>query len=245
MKRAASLVVVLAAALAAEAGDFSVAPVRMELGGAARTGTFTIRNDGKEPLSFQVQGMAWTQDAEGRDRFTDAADLVYFPRLVTVDPGQDAVVRVGVRQPLVDTEKTYRLFVEELPNPDAQPGGGSQVRVLVRFGPPIFVRPAKPQARLEVDDLRYESAAVHFALRNSGNEHQLVEAIRLHGQGEGGRPVFTALLSDRYLLAGTVKRYASPLTREQCLGLRRLVVEVKTDKASLQRDLEARATPCP
>lgn len=241
----AALAVLGFAAGAASAGDFSVNPVRMELGASARTGVFTIRNDGKDRLSFQVQGMAWTQDAQGRDVYAEGGDLVYFPRLVSVEPGQEAVVRVGVRQPLVPTEKTYRLFVEELPPADAAPLAGSQVRVLVRFGPPIFVKPAQAQDRLEVENLRVEGGEVRLALRNAGNQHQVVDSIRLKGNDGRGGEVFATTLADRYLLAGTVKEYAATLTREQCRALARVSAEAKTDKTLAQRQLEVRATACP
>ena len=234
----------LAASMAAGAGEFSVHPVRMELGAAARTGVFTIRNEGKERLSFQIQGIDWTQDAEGRDRYTEATDLVYFPRLVAVDGGQEAVVRVGIRQPLVQVEKTYRLFIEELPTPATQPAPGTQVRVLIRFGPPIFVKPLQPVDRIDVEGVRVAAGAVQLTLRNTGNQHQLVESIQLTGHDGGGQRVYTMTLADRYLLAGTAKNYSAAITREQCLAIRRLVTEIKTDKTLAQRQIETQPSMC-
>jgi len=236
----------LAAVLCAPslAGEFSVAPVRMELGAAARTGVFTVRNEGRERLSFQVSAMQWTQDAQGRDQYTDTTDIVYFPRILSIEGGQEALVRVGIKQPLVQTEKTYRVFIEELPVGANATAPGTQVRVLVRFAPPIFVKPVKAEDRLDVERLQVTGGAVRLTLRNSGNQHQMVEAIRLQGRSAAGGNVYSMTLAERYLLAGTTKDYTAPLTREQCLAMASIATEVKTDKAAAQRQVDVNPAMC-
>jgi len=241
-----STVLAFAAALcqSSMASEFSVAPVRMELGSSARTGVFTVRNEGKDRLSFQVSAMQWTQDAEGRDQYTDTADLIYFPRILSIEAGQEALVRVGVKQPLVQTEKTYRVFIEELPGASSAPTPGTQVRVLVRFAPPIFIKPPKVEDRLAVEQLQVTGGTIRFAVHNGGNQHQLVETIRLQGQGARGDSVYSMTLADRYLLAGTTRNYTASVPREQCLAMARLVTEVKTDKSLAQRQVDVTAAMC-
>lgn len=227
------------------AGDFTVSPIRMELGAAMRTGAFTVRNEGKEPLAMQVRGMSWTQDDKGQDQYEDARDLVYFPRVLSVGAGQEAVIRVGIRQPPPDTEKTYRLFIEELPAVGGdERAKGPALSFLVRFGAPVFVKPARVVDRLEFEDLELRRGQVGFALHNAGTQHQLVENILLKGMGEDGKELFAVTLTDRYLLAGTRKQYRAPVPKDICARLATVRVEVRTDQARADGQIPVGSTNC-
>ena len=53
--RALACSMALASAAAAWAQGFSVMPMRVELGGAVRSGAVTLRNDDPAPKSFSIQ----------------------------------------------------------------------------------------------------------------------------------------------------------------------------------------------
>lgn len=244
-------ILVLGAALlhapAARAGEFTVNPIRMELGGQAKTGAFVIRNDGKEKLSFQLRGMSWTQDGAGQDHYEDAADLVFFPRILVIDSEKEAIVRIGVRETVVPVERTYRLFIEELPQPPSSAASapkGAALTVLIRFGAPIFVRPVHPQNKLEIDRFELSGGSVRLTVRNSGNQHQLVEGINLKGLGPRAESLYATTLADRYLLAGTVKQYTAAIPKATCETLASLVAEIKTDKAQASGQIQAGRPMC-
>lgn len=227
------------------AGEFTVDPIRLELGAAARSGVVSVRNDGKEKLSFQLEGMEWTQDGAGKDQYTDSPDLIFFPKILTVEPGHEGVIRVGVKNAVVPAEKTYRLFIDELPGPPKKADGpGAQINVLIRFGAPIFVGPVKPQDGLEIEGLSLTKGTFSFSARNTGNRHQLVQGIQLIGVDAGGNKVYALSLTDRYLLAGTVKAYSAVISTEQCSKMSSLEVEVKTDRATAKRKLDVTRSLC-
>jgi fimbrial chaperone protein len=228
----------------AAAGEFSVNPIRLEMGASARSGSMTVKNEGSVPLRFQLQAMEWTQDAEGKDQYLETRDLIFFPKLMTVEPGQDAVVRVGVRNPVVPAEKTFRLFIEELPSANPPAGKGPQVNVVIRFGAPIFVAPIKSQDGLELEGLAVERGEIKLSARNTGNRHQMVQGIQLRGTDAAGAQVYTLTLADRYLLAGTTKSYTAAISPEQCRRIAALEVELKTDKLSAQRKLSVDPAAC-
>src|SRR4051812_3587352 len=81
----------------AAAGEFTVNPILLELGAAARSGAITVRNDGKVPLSFQLQAMEWAQDTGGKDQYLETRDLIFYPKILTIEPGKEGLVRVGTR----------------------------------------------------------------------------------------------------------------------------------------------------
>jgi len=233
-------------ALAAAGGEFAVHPMRLELGGAIRSSALTVRNDDSVPLSFQVRGMDWSQDDDGQDRYQDAADLIYFPRQLTVAPGQEAVVRVGLRQGLVPVEKAYRLFIEEVAPPAAAPVAGQppRIRVMVRFGAPVFVKPAQPVQQLQLDELSLQDGQAHWRLRNAGNQHEVFERVALRGLDAAGGEAFATQLAERYFLAGGTRRFAVAIPPQACARLARLTLEIKTDKSEVRRQIDLGTPSC-
>ncbi len=233
---------------AAQAGNFTIQPMRLELGGGARSAALTVRNDERQAQSFSVRARAWRQDDQGQDHYEDTADLVYFPRLLTVEPGQDAVVRIGVRQGEGEgaVERSYRLFVEELPPAGAlQAGSGAQVRMLVRFGAPVFVRPLKPRRELSIEDLALEGGQVRWILRNAGNQHERVEQMSLRGLAADGAQRFAHPIEARYLLAGRQRRFSIELPAGACRQLARIELSVRTSHSTQDGLLDLPAPACP
>jgi fimbrial chaperone protein len=248
---AASLKPIFLAGLAAlwcacaSAGEFVVNPIRLELGSSTRSGVITVRNESKDKLSFQMQAMEWTQDAQGQDVYVETQELIFFPKLMTVAAGEESVIRIGARMPVTPREKTYRLFIEELPGAAAAATIGPQLTVLIRFGAPIFVKPVKAEDRLDLESVEMAGGELSLTARNTGNQHQLVEGIHLKGTDSGGREVYALTLADRYLLAGTRKRYTTTVPRDQCARITQLSIEFKTDKATQGSKLAVGRGMCP
>lgn len=236
----------LLASLPAAAGEFSIKPIRIELGAAIRSAVITVTNESQDKLSFQLQAMEWTQDKMGKDEYRDTNDLVFFPKIMTVDPGQEGVIRVGAKNAIVPTERTYRLFIEELPGipKGTTPQSGAQINVLIRFGAPIFVTPPQTRDGLEIESLSLVNGVLTIAARNSGNRHQLVQGINLKGLDGKGEEVYTLTLADRYLLAGTAKSYTTTIDGDRCSRIADLAIEFRTDKLSVKRKLEVTRAMC-
>lgn len=228
-------------------GEFAVNPIRLDLGPAAKSGAITVRNDGKAKLSFQMQGMEWTQDSAGKDQYADSRDLIFFPRIMTIEPGQEGLIRVGVRAPLVAAEKAYRLFIEELPGPpDTAPSqvSSAQINVLIRFGAPVFVAPVKPEDSAEIGTIDLAKGVLTFAVKNTGNRHHIIQGIQLTGVDALGKEIYSVTLSDRYLLAGVSKSFSTVVPQEQCIKLNGLNVALKTDKLNTTRKFDFNRAQC-
>jgi fimbrial chaperone protein len=228
------------------AGEFSVNPIRVELGLAARSAAITVTNEGNEKLSFQLQAMEWSQDAAGKDQYKEAKDLIFFPKLMSVEPGQEAVIRMGLKGAPSSTERTYRLFIEELPGPRKAPQGpGAQINVLIRFGVPIFAAAIKPQDGLAIEEFELKNGIIGLSVANTGNRHHEIKSVHLKGADSAGRTVYGLEIADRYILTGTRKSYTTALTAEQCQRIAVLGIEFKTDKLSETRELNVTRVMCP
>lgn len=248
--RKAKAAVALCALLAAGAlqAQFAVSPIRLDLGPQARSGAITVRNEGKDRISFQMQAMEWRQDAEGKDQYEESKDLVYFPKIMTVEAGQEGVVRVGVKNPIVPSEKAYRVFIEQLHDtqPELKPGqrGSAQVNVLIRFGAPVFVAPLQPRDTAEFTALSLAKGVLTLGVKNTGNRHQVVQGIEIKGLDARGQEVYALTLADRYLLAGTSKTFTASIPPAQCGKIAGLAIELKTDKLGLSNKLDVERGMC-
>src|SRR6266513_6406857 len=144
-KSFAQAVVVLGLVLQAgtlAASAFQVTPVRVTFSGPSST-LLTLKNESDQPLRFQISSFVWSQDPKGAMQLGPTEDIVFFPALLSLNPGEERKVRVAATVAATDVEKTYRIFFEELPPLVKPENAGAQVRILTKMGIPIFVSPGK------------------------------------------------------------------------------------------------------
>lgn len=230
----------LAIPAAALAGNFGVSPIRLDLDRNARTGAVTVTNDDPDkPLQAQIKLFAWSQDGEGKDSYEESNDLTFFPRLMTLPPQEQRLVRAGIRVPATDREKAYRLFIEEIPEPRKPEQQGTQIAVKVRFGVPVFVKPMKEEPQGEIEKIEISKGAVAVTVKNTGNTHFVIQSVSLKA-GD----LFAKEISGWYLLAGAARSHSAAIPADVCRKLGKLDVTVKTDRLELSRSTEMNKAMC-
>jgi fimbrial chaperone protein len=242
------LILLLAALapVAAAAGEYSVSPMRIFLDREAASSVVTIINSGTDRTTFQVAAMEWTQDADGRDRYAQTTDVIFFPKILTLQPGESRVVRVGVQAFPAKTERTFRLFIEPLPAPAQEPlPPGAHISVNLRFALPVFVKPAVRAAAGEIDVAAVRKGVLALTLRNTGNEHlRLDDGVAVIGHDAQGNDVFTERLDSRYLLAGMSRQLSLTLPKGACPRLSTLEITARAEQFTLSRKLDVDRTSC-
>jgi fimbrial chaperone protein len=239
----AAVVAALAWALApgrARAADLQINPVLVTLAPGEKSALVALRNGGAETARFEVKLYAWEQTAAGEMKLAPTGDLVAFPALLTIPPGETRNLRVGATAGFGPVERAYRLFVEELP-PPPRPQGSPGVQVLSRIGIPVFLAPPRAEERVAVEGLRAQGGQVRFSLANRGNVHVRPSAVKVVGRDEAGAAVLERSLDAWYVLPGGERAYAVELPAEDCRRLRALAVEVLLPHGPLRA--EAAATP--
>jgi fimbrial chaperone protein len=226
------------------AATFRVSPVRLSLTASGTSGLLTLSNDSSETLRFQLTAFGWGQGPGGEMELAPTEEIILFPRLLTLEAGKERKIRVGASVPFAASEKTYRVFVEEIPSADRPDASGSGVRVLTRMGIPIFLRPPKPRAEGAIEKPGVEDGRLRFAIRNSGNVHLMLETVGLRGIGAAGETVLDQQLEGWYVLAGGVRQYDLPLPLEQCGRVRSLRIEARTETGTLSDLLDVRPGAC-
>ena len=217
------------------AGDFSINPIRIFLSKDRKADVVTVRNNGTVPLQFEIRPREWTQAPSGEDVYVDTRDLLVFPRLMVLKGGEDRDIRIGMRIPPGATEKTYRVYINELPptvNPeDADgPSANANVGFLINFALPVFFAPLEPAPALQVTHFDLSGGRIDVKLANTGNTHLFVEEMVLIGSDASGAEVYRKAIPERYVLAGTTRSYEENIPTQDCAALAAVVFSVRTDK---------------
>lgn len=244
--RAAGLaLLVFLGALPAGAATFKVSPIQIYLSAGKTTELLAIENQSSESVRLQVTAFGWKQNPRGEMELAPTEDVVFFPALLTLEPGKERKVRIGVSKPAGAVERTYRVFVEELPplEKPSEVGNRSEVKVLTRFGVPIFVQPAKLTRSGAIENAKLESGTVKFQVKNTGNAAFSLISVRTSGAGADGSQTFENQAAGWYVLAGGERVYEIAIPPADCQRTKTISLEAKTErdawKASLAVALEA------
>ena len=215
-------------AWSAQAGSLSVMPVVVALSAHKVREAITVTNQGDERVTTHVDVVSWTQ-SDGKDVFGPTADVLLNPGVFTLEPGQVQVLRLGWRgKPPLDTERSYRILLREVPPaaPTQIPSGAvpSQVRVLLELRIPIYVAPQKVVHRPEWQTRRVDVDTLEVRFRNQGNVHTVVHDLQL--ASGSGAPLGAPLDVHAAVLAGQERHWTLPLPKG---GAADLTVDVRAD----------------
>ena len=238
---AAALLGMAGAAKFATAATFTVDPTQIFISGRTGSTLLTLRNESTDAIRFQLSVFAWDQSVSGEMKLEATDDIVFFPSLLTLGPGETRRVRVGLATKLGAVEKTYRIFVEELPPADPSTSG---VRVLTKMGIPIFLRPPKEQASAALSGLGREENRFRFTLANTGTVHFVPQEITVRGVA-GSDAAFTQQLQGWYVLAGGRREFDMALPDTQCAQLTAIIVDIRLGSSTLQERLQTPGGVCP
>ena len=246
----ASLAIVLLLSPAAQAIDFQVQPSKLYMTSRDKSGAFTVINNGSEKLDCQVSVKEWSQDASGKDAYADTEDLVLFPKIMTIEPNGQRAIRIGVKGPQSMKERTFRLFVEEIPTPkkDTEPLEAGKIRagltIAIRFANPIFIAPPKPQENAVVETVELSEGTARAIVRNTGNMHIKLQNVVFRGTAPDGRELFSKEISGWYILQGMSHQYEVAVPKDACAGLATIDVSAKAENRTMIGSLHVLKGQC-
>lgn len=242
LRSVAALLFLLLIPAVTMAGEWQVIPIRLDFDKGTKSGVLTVKNRADESLNIQIKAFAWSQDNDGKDQYIESADLIYLPKIATVEKGGEQVIRTGLKFPATSREKSYRLFVEEIPKP--RKAESSTIAIAIRFGVPIFVKPVKEENAGEVTSLTLDKGKLDARIANSGNVHFNITSLTVSLRDAKGGEVYTTDVKGWYLLSGASRLYSIPIPGEACAAAQRVDLTVKSDKITLQRTLEITKAMC-
>jgi fimbrial chaperone protein len=203
MKRLALLVAAgLLAAGTAQAAVFQVSPVTIDVQSGGGAAVMTLTNGSDVPIVLQVRTFRWSQ-ADGKDVLDPTADIIASPPIIKLAPGASHIVRV-VRpsETRATGEEAYRLWIDQVPDPQNQPG---QVKLYLRESIPVFFS----GSAVTTHDLRWtlerKGPAWTIAARNLGTRRERISALEI--KDAAGVTLYRQEGLVGYVLAGSSMRW--------------------------------------
>ncbi len=118
------------------AATVRVPPILLDVPSGALSSSVRIWNDAPTMLRVQVRVFKWTV-ANGRNVLQPTHDVVVSPPMTALAPNSENVIRVvRVANSPVEARESYRLIIDQLPDPRQQKPG--TVNVLVRHAIPLY-----------------------------------------------------------------------------------------------------------
>lgn len=196
-----------------------------------------LENRGQAPVSMQVRVMAWSQTGYD-DQLTPQKTVVGSPPVANIAPGKRQLIRlIGLQPAPAGTEQAYRVLVDEMLQPDAEPDVRLGVKFQMRYSVPLFVfgsgaGPAsadKPRAGIQPLEPRLsftvqrEGGRRFLLLHNQGPAHARLSEVSL---SQGGRTTTLAEGLLGYVLPGARMRWELPASvADNDLGLQARINE--------------------
>ena len=175
--RCAALALLVQAAVA-QAGAFSVSPVRIHFGAKERVVAISIVNEGETEVALQADVHAWSQSADGVDNLAPTEDLILAPPIIRLAPKARQVVRLALLSPAsTDHQRTYRLIVREVPELTQPKDQTIQVPITLALSMPVFITPpgARPVVACQVR--RPDTLSLAALCGNEGNAYAQVREL--------------------------------------------------------------------
>jgi fimbrial chaperone protein len=155
----------------AEAGVFSVTPVRIYMAPKDRAVAVTVTNEGDEELVMQADVYSWKQKPGGEDELALTEDLILAPPIIKLAPRSRQVLRLALLRPRPAAEQlTYRLIVREVP--EAKPAEKQlQLQIALAFSLPVFITPPSVKRQLGCTIDRVAADTVRASCENTGTAY--------------------------------------------------------------------------
>lgn len=237
--RPALFLLALSLAAPAQAASLRVAPASIELPADASVATLTLRNDGEAPAHYQIRVFRWVQE-NGAERLEPTKAVAVSPPITKIAPGVDYTVRVvRLAGRPVTREESYRVLVDELPEPGK--GDNRTVSFLVRYSIPVFFSPPDPsRARLDWR-LGRSDGGVRLTAKNSGRRRVKITNLRL--RDASGRTVTLADGLAGYVLAGAERgwTFGRDRFRDLAPGPARLLFQTEREAVDVPVELPGRS----
>ncbi|WEX85755.1 molecular chaperone [Sinorhizobium garamanticum] len=206
-----------------EAASLRVSPTTVDLIAPDSAATLNLSNEAKRPINVQVRVFRWTQEG-GVDRLEPTEDVVASPPATEMQANASYVVRVvRVTKAPIATEESYRVVVDELPDPARRQAG--TVSLVVRHSIPVFFRNPDASAAQVSWTIQRSSGTTLLVGRNSGDSRLRLSDLSLSRDGQrlGGR---NGLIG--YVLGGATMQWPIPLSRTPAGGSITLSAQTQT-----------------
>ena len=190
------------------AASLQVSPTTIEVNAPGATSSVSLVNPTPQQISVQVRVFKWSQ-VNGQERLEPTNDLVASPPFVTLPPSANYAVRLvrTAGRPVVG-EESYRLVIDELPQPGRLKAGA--ITLLLRQSLPVFFEGTEMRPPQVSWSYAKQGGKLLVTAKNDGDRRMRIGSLSMsNGKGSTvsfgnglvgyslGRSVMTWVLSGR------------------------------------------------
>lgn len=188
------------------AASLQASPTTFEMPAGKSADTLTLHNSGSAKLNAQVRLYRWTQ-AGGEEKSELTSEVVASPPMVSIEAGQDQVVRlVRTSKRPITGEETYRVVVDELPDTTTVKNG--MINFTFKYSIPMFFVADQSGKSQLTWALEKQGDKSFIVARNDGNRRARIAGLKLGTQG--GKEIVLGKGLNGYVLAGSQMRWVVP-----------------------------------
>ena len=211
------------------AASLQVAPVSVEIPAPGAAAMLTLRNEGTGFLNAQIRVFRWAQ-VNGEEKLEPTDDVVASPPMAVLAPKTSYVVRlVRVTKQPISSEESYRLLVDELPDPTRQRNG--VVAMVLRYSIPVFFYPPGISEAKLTWSAEQRGARTYVSATNDGDRHVRISELKLRN-GDGTTVSFGSGLTG-YVLGHSSMRWAAAGSRQRLGAGNSVVITAQGDRGPI------------
>lgn len=216
-----------------KAASLRVSPTTLELTAPESTATLNLGNESGRPVKVQIRVFSWTQE-DYAERLVSTTDVVASPPAIVLPANSTYLIRVvRVKKAPIVAEESYRVVIDELPEPIHKQAG--KVNLVVRHSVPVFfrnpnIKPSRVSWRLESQNERILLTAV-----NNGEGHLRLSNLKL---SQGGRHLGELNGLVGYVLGGAMMQW--PVSSQMTLTNEASMLRVYTQTGPLEANVTTR-----
>jgi hypothetical protein len=233
-KNAVVLAMLLAYLVLPAQSDLLITPYRVVFEGNKRIEEVSLANTGQDTSRYSISFLQYRMNEDGSmNQITEAEEgqyfadrfLRFFPRSVTLAPGEAQVVRIQLRLPDTLPEAEYRshLYFRSVPD-DAPAAGADQVdtalgiRLIPVYGItiPVIVRKGTLALSCAIADIALEKKEevphLNFTLQRVGGKSTFGDIEIHHQDAEGNRHKIGEVRGIAVYTPGTRREVSIPLS---------------------------------
>jgi fimbrial chaperone protein len=221
------------------AGSFSVTPLRIDLSKAESTRIINLHNLESKPVTVQLQILSWSHK-DGADQLTPTRDVIVTPQVFHLKPNSLQIIRAGLlRKPDANEELSYRLIIEEIPEPPSADFTGAQLALKITL--PIFVAPEKAsKPQLEFQSTVQAEGKLKVRILNRGKVHSKIQQLVIFAEGKAEK-ILAKHEKSLYVLPGQARNILLKTEAHVLSDSDKLIIRATSNNESM--DFYASAGP--
>lgn len=166
---------------AAFAASLRVAPVVLDLKAPTAASSIRVWNEESRAINVQVRVFRWSQK-NGEDVYEATRDVAASPPITTLRPGGENLIRiVRTSKRPVRAEESYRVIVDELPDPSRRKDG--TVVLVVRHSIPVFFRQPDAAEANPSWSVKRVRGGYQLTVKNTGTQRLKLSNLVLSDKG--------------------------------------------------------------